>query len=229
LDYWIDSAFSVGGFVGHLSYVLLVISMLMRDISLLRLLVIASALTGIAYDLIWLRNPVGVFWEGLLLLVNSGQLYLLWRRDRNAKFSEEEETFLSEHLVGLSPSKCRAFLDMGRWEDLPDGTVLTRQGQRPNFLTYLASGAASVVVDDRVIAGLRPKHYVGEMSFLGDDTASATVTLNAPSRVWRVETPKIERLDDDHPAIWSALRVSFANDMRRKIVIGNSAASVRDT
>jgi hypothetical protein len=202
--------------------------MLMRDISLLRLLVIASALTGIAYDLFWLRNPVGVFWEGLLLLVNAVQLYLLWRRDRNAKFSEEENAFLAAHLDGLSPSKCRDFLDMGRWEDLPEGTVLACQGQRPDFLTYLASGAASVVVDDRVIANLRPHHYIAEMSFLGDDTASATVTLSAPSRVWRIETPKIERLDDDHPTIWSALRVSFANDMRRKIVISNTAASTRD-
>jgi hypothetical protein len=203
--------------------------MMMRDISVLRLLVIASALTGIAYDLFWLRNPVGVFWEGLLLLVNAVQLYLLWRRDRNARFSTEEDAFVSEHLEGLSPSRCRRFLDLGRWENLSEGTVLIVQDQPPDFLSYLATGYASVAVDDRIIADLKPKHYVGEMSFLGNNTASATVTLSAPSRVWRVETAKLERLRDDHPTIWSALEASFAHDMRRKIVIGNAAASTRNT
>ena len=227
LDYWIDSAFSIGGFVGHLSYVLLVISMMMRDISLLRILVIASALTGIAYDLFWLRNPVGVFWEGLLLLVNAVQLYLLWRRDRNAKFSVEEQDFISEHLPDLSPSRCRDFLDMGRWEDLPAGTILTRQGERPEFLTYLATGTARIVVAERDIAELQAKHFVGEMSFLGKDTASATVTLKEPARAWRVETPKIERLEQDRPTISSALKTSFARDMRRKIVVSNTTASTR--
>lgn len=52
MDYWINAAFSTGGFVGHLFYVLLIISMTMRDITYLRLFVIASALVGIAYDLV---------------------------------------------------------------------------------------------------------------------------------------------------------------------------------
>lgn len=226
MDHWIDAAFSTGGFVGHLSYVLLVISMMMRDISLLRILVIASALTGIAYDLIWLRNPVGVFWEGLLLLVNVVQLYLLWHRDRRAQFSSDEEAFLAHRLHGLSPGRCRDLLDMGRWERLAAGTVLTRQGERPEFLTYLAHGNAAIRVDDQEISTVSAGHYVGEMSLVGSERASATVVLSEPAQVWRLELDKVDRLRKDQPEIANALLAGIAVDMRKKIVTGNMAAMV---
>ncbi len=74
MDLTLKSAFLTGGMVGHLSYVLLVLSMVMRRMSLLRMLVIASAFVAITYDWFWLKDPVGVFWETLLVLVNIVQL-----------------------------------------------------------------------------------------------------------------------------------------------------------
>jgi hypothetical protein len=224
VDYWINAAFSTGGFVGHLSYVLLIISMMMRDITYLRLFVIASALVGIAYDLVWLRNPVGVFWEGALLLVNLVQLYLLWRRDRSARFSTEEADFVAARLAGLSPGRCRHLLDLGRWDDLPAGAQLTAQGQPPDFLVYLAAGEASVEVDGQEVTRISPGHYIGEMSVFGDGLASADVRLLAPARVWRVEPDKIARLKEDRPTIANALQAGMAQDMRNKIVASNDGA-----
>ncbi len=225
MEYWIDTAFSTGGFVGHLSYVLLVISMMMRDISLLRLFVVASALSGIAYDLFWLKNPVGVFWEGLLLLVNLVQLFILWRNDRKAKFSDEEAAFVSERLKGLSPSGARHLLDLGRCETLPPGSVLARQGEAPAFLTFIADGEATVEVDGKPAALLDSGNYIGEMALVGDGCASATVRLTKQARVWRLEFPKIERLKKNRPTIANALQAGIADDMRRKILANNISAS----
>lgn len=214
----------MGGLVGHLSYVLLVVSMMMRDMSALRLLVVASALTGIAYDLIWLRNPVGVFWEGLLLLVNVVQLYLLWRRDRRARFTPEEEVFVAERLSGLSPGRCRDLLDMGRWDTLPPGAEVTRQGERPRMLTHLSTGEAAVIVDGCPVARVAGPSYIGEMSLLGEGHASATVIVSTPCRVWQIGMDRVLRLERDRPTIFNALQAGIARDMRRKIVAGNIAA-----
>lgn len=70
MELTIESALSPGGLVGHTSYLLLVVSMLMRRMWLLRILVIASSLVAITYDMVWLKDPVGVFWESLLVSVN---------------------------------------------------------------------------------------------------------------------------------------------------------------
>jgi len=224
LENWIVSAFSAGGFVGHLSYVLLIVSMMMRDISLLRLFVVASAIVGIAYDLVWLKNPVGVFWEALLLLVNLVQLLLIWRDNRKAKFSNEEAAFVGERLKGLSPSHARHLLDLGRWETLPAGSVLTTQGETPAFLTFIADGEATVEVDGKPAAYVAGGNYIGEMALVGEACASATVRLTKLARVWRLEFSKIDRLKKNSPTIANALQAGITDDMRRKILASNMSA-----
>ena len=58
----VDVSFITEGWMGHLSYLLLVFSMLMRRMLWLRLFVTASAVAGVLFDGLWLQNWVGVFW-----------------------------------------------------------------------------------------------------------------------------------------------------------------------
>ncbi|WP_246139473.1 Crp/Fnr family transcriptional regulator [Phaeobacter marinintestinus] len=218
----LDLSFITDDWAGHLSYLLLVLSMLMRRMLWLRLFVIASALAGIAFDYFWLGNPVGVFWQALLVMVNLGELFLLWRNDRRATFSDEEDRFRADLLTGLSPGPARRFLDRGRWEDLAAGTVLTVDGHTPDFLTYVASGKVRVEAHDRIVRVVEDGHYIGEMSLMGDGRAIASATLQTDARVWRIERPKLERLRETSPATMSVVEAGIARDMRSKLVFQNA-------
>lgn len=217
-----DIGFIIDGWAGHLSYLLLVLSMLMRRMLWLRLFVIASALAGIAFDYYWLNNPVGVFWQTLLVLVNLAELFLLWRNDRRATFSADEELFRSTLLVGMSPGQARSFLDRGRWEDLEPGTWLTTEGTPPEFLTYLAKGDVRVETNNRLVRVVTGGHYIGEMSFMGDGKAAATTILQTPGRVWRIERPKLDRLREANHAAMAVIEAGIAKDMRAKLVFQNT-------
>lgn len=221
LEDLLGPAFLSEGYVGHLSYLLLVISMMMRNMAALRLFVIASALTGIAYDLVWLRNPVGVFWEGLLLLVTLVQLIRLWHRDRRARFTDDEARMIAAWFKGASAGQHRLLLDMGRWENLPEGTILTREGERPDFLCFLSEGVARVEIDSQLVAEVGPGHFIGEMSLLDENRASASTHLAGPARLWRIERDKVERLRDTGSALWPVLEAAITLDMRAKIIAGN--------
>lgn len=220
----LDLGFIIDGWAGHLSYLLLVLSMLMQRMLWLRLFVIASALAGIAFDYFWLGNPVGVFWQALLVLVNLGELFLLWRRDRRATFSDEEDLFRHDLLAGLSPGLSRRFLDRGRWETLPDASVLTVKGQTPDFLTFISAGLVRVETQDRIVRIVEGGHYIGEMSLMGDRLAVATATTEGPVRVWRIERAKLERLNDTAPATMAIVEAGIARDMRAKLVFQNEMA-----
>lgn len=217
-----DPGFILDGWAGHLSYLLLVLSMLMRRMLALRLLVIASALAGIAFDYFWLSNPVGVFWQSLLVLVNLGELFLLWRNDRRATFSDEEMLFRESLLAGLSPGRTRRFLDLGRWEDLPAGTVLTREGRRPDFLIFIAAGEVRVETGARLVRVVGPGHLIGEMSLIGDGQAAATTDTLTQVRAWRIERPKLDRLRDTSPVTMAVVEAGVARDMRAKLVFQNA-------
>lgn len=221
MDLTLESALSPGGLVGHSSYLLLVISMLMRRMSLLRTFVILSALMAITYDVLWLRDPVGVFWETLLVLVNVVQLTITWQRTRSARFSGEEEAFAGECFPTLSRSEHRDLLDQGLWISAEPGVVLTTQGVAVDHLIYLAEGPAEVISGERTVAMCEPGAFIGEMTVLQGAPANATVKLATPARYWAVEAGRMRAFAARHPGIRAALGNSFAMNMRDKLVRSN--------
>ncbi len=217
------SAFSTGGLVGHFAYVLLILSMMMRQMVWLRIFVIASALVGIAYSIIWLRDPVSSFWETLLVTVNVVQLLITWRQNTRARFTLIERAFADRRLRGLPTGEQRRILDLGEWSHLPAGTVLATQGERPDKLTYIAEGWADILIADQIIAECGPGTYVGEMSIIGDRPASATARLREESLVWRLPTERLSELDEKQPTWLAVIEAGIARDMRGKLVAANDS------
>jgi anti-sigma regulatory factor (Ser/Thr protein kinase)/CheY-like chemotaxis protein len=65
--------------------------------------------------------------------------------------------------------------------------VVFRQGEESSFLYYVAEGEYRVVVAQRVVATIRPEDVLmGEMSFLLEETRSATVIANTPGRLIKI-------------------------------------------
>lgn len=213
--------FVAEGFVGHLSYILLIVSSLMRRMFLLRVFMVASALAGIFYDWFWLDNPVGVFWEGLLLIVTAYQIWRIYRADARARFSAEESDLCQRWFPLGPPNARRALLDLGRWETLDVDHLLTEQGKRPATLTYIAEGAAQVVLDGDLIARVTAGQFVGDMSLIGDDRATADVRLATPARVWRIDRDRLDTLREGKPEIYALVDGAVALGLREKLVSGN--------
>ncbi len=224
MDLTFASAFSVGGLVGHVAYLLLVLSMLMRTLFWLRLLVIASALTAILYAGLWLRDPVSLFWESLLVTVNVIQIAVEWGRRRRARFSAEEHAFVKARFPGLGPHEARRLLDLGQWGDLAPGTRLTTQDRTVTRLVYLAGGRVDVEVDGRRVATCLPGNFVGEMSLVDGGTASATTTVAESARAWQISSQVVERLRADQGRLIAALELGIAQDLKAKIMAANADA-----
>ncbi|MEC7763282.1 MAG: cyclic nucleotide-binding domain-containing protein [Pseudomonadota bacterium] len=216
-----DLTFLTDGFFGHLSYVLLIVSSLMRRMFLLRLFVMGSAIAGIIFDYFMIGNVVGAFWQALLVAVNVVQIVLLWSRDHRAKFSDEEKRMIETWLTGGTPGTKRLLLDMGRWETLAPGEVLTEEGVRPRFLTHLVSGAAVVTSKGAAVAQVSPDHFIGEMSLMGDGLASADVSVAETSRVWQIERNKLDRMKVNQPELYGLIEAGTALNLRAKVIHGN--------
>jgi hypothetical protein len=209
--------------VGHLSYLLLVISMLMRSLTTLRILVIASALAAITYDTVWLKDPVGVFWETLLVTVNVIQISWQWYVERRVRFSPEEAVFVDNRLRDLSRKDARRLLNMGLWVDGEAGTTLTTEGEPVRHLVYLTSGQVDIFCAGVKVGACVAGNFVGEMSVLNQSTASATAVVTQPSRYWLIRSEKLSKLRQDHPVIAAAIETGIARDLRKKIISANTA------
>ncbi len=225
MELTLESALSPGGMVGHLSYLLLVISMMMRSMTWLRMFVIASAFTAIAYDTIWLKDPVGVFWESLLVTVNIVQIAREWLIERRTSFTEEEMRFVKARLSTLSKSDARRLLNMGLWVDGPKGAVLTTEHEEVDVLAYLVSGRVDVFLNGKRVGACGPGNFVGEMSVLNHAPASATAVVAEPSRYWVIPAHRLRALQETDPELAGAFQTGIARDLRNKIMSHNAALS----
>ncbi|MEM0948365.1 MAG: cyclic nucleotide-binding domain-containing protein [Pseudomonadota bacterium] len=222
MEFSLSSAFTIGGLVGHFAYLLLILSMIMRRIVLLRILVIASALVAILYAVVWLKDPVSAFWEALLVVVNATQLLITWRQNSRARFTEEELAFVDRRFRGLQRGEQRRLLDYGTWTFVKEGTAFTLEGQAPDSLFFLTEGNASVEVGGRPVAACGPGSYIGEMSLVGGQPASATVRAVNAARVWQISRVQLTEFDRKHPTWLAVIEAGIARDMRDKIVLANT-------
>jgi len=88
IEFWSDFS-RPENVVGHVAYVLLIVSMMMRNMNWLRFFaILAGAISAVFY---WtLGDFVSMFWESLFSLVNLAQFAILQIENRRGRFSDEE-------------------------------------------------------------------------------------------------------------------------------------------
>lgn len=220
LDLFLESVVSPAGLIGHFSYLLLIVSMLMRRMLTLRLIAVLSGLSSLAFDL-WIINPVGAFWDLALVLVNIGQLIYMAIEARRAVFSAEEKQFLQAAMPALDKAHARRLLNLGFWIDGSAGTVLTNEGEPVLNLIYLTEGEARVSHDNHNVAVCQPGSFVGEMTVMTGEPATGTVTLTKPSRYLALHAEAVRKLSFSSADIRQALNAAFSSNMREKLVASN--------
>jgi len=221
MELTLQSALSSQGVLGHLAYVALVVSMLMRAMTWLRVLVIVSACLAVAYGALILSDPVTVFWESLLIVVNLVQLLISHWRSLRARFSEDEKTFVARHLPGLTRGEARDLIDRGQWRDLPDGSSLTVEGQPVSHLSYVSGGLCEVTLHGVRVSDCRPGDFVGEMTALTSAPATATVRARGVVTVWQIDAEDLRVLVQRRDPVAREIDAAFARNYREKIVLMN--------
>ncbi len=217
----IESILSPGAMVGHLSYGLLILSMLMTRMVWLRAFAIASGVVGLTYDVFWLFDPVGVFWESMFVLTNIGQIVILAYRNRVARFTAEERAFCEMAVPELEPVQARRLIRLGRWLDGGPGTVLARSGEAVRDLVFLVSGAVDIEVDGHVVAECTAGAFIGEISVSTGGPASATAMVREPARYLAFDSAVVRHEFDRGTDIGRALEAAFRHGLREKLVRTN--------
>ncbi len=176
---------------GHFTYFLLIASMLMRRMVTLRILAVASGLAKIVYRAFFVLDPVSVLWEAIFVLVNVVQLVLIWYYEHHHRFDEEHQHFADNMPDTVDRSAIKRLLDLADLERYHPGTVLTTEGTAVSKLIYIADGIVKVEHGDRVVAICGPGDYIGELSFLSGNLATANATVVKPCRALVFDQQKL--------------------------------------
>lgn len=217
----LGSAFTAGGLVGQLAFLLLVLGVMAGRYKSARAFFAMASLVGLFHALFWTENIVAAFWWGLLMVAS---LLVLGRRlveNAKTRFTVEEEAMLSTLLSALPRSRARHLLDQGFWLSGREGDVLTREEEAVTHLFYLSSGEARVMSHGKRVGTCHAGDLIGEVTVLSGEQASATVILDGPARFWCAPAKVLRPYLAAHDDVRHALEQGFTASLKAKLRASN--------
>lgn len=209
---------------GHFTYLLLIVSMLMRRMVALRLLAVASGLAKIVYRGVFVLDPVSVLWETIFVIVNVVQLLIIWYYEYHHRFDAEHQHFADNMPDTVDRSAIKRLLDLADLERYEPGQVLTTEGAKVTQLVYIADGIVKVEHADRVVAICGPGDYIGELSFLSGNPATATATVVKPTRALVFDQARLTTAVGNDAQLRRTLESALNKNLAGKLMRANDPA-----
>lgn len=215
--------------VYNLTYLLLLLSVMMRNISWLRILAIGSGLAKIGFQLATNTNAMESFWESILVLVNVMQLVIIWWDNRKRSWTTAQKEFLSNFDPPLPHSAAATLLRSGFWHEAPAGVKIIEEAQPVSALLYVSSGEVNIEVGGSTVGQCSTGDFLGEMTWQSGKPATATAITAGPVLYLRFGRDSLERAMNQRPVLQYALQTSFNKNLIDKIVRSNENRALLQT
>ena len=98
-----------------------------------------------------------------------------------------------------------------------DGAVLIQKGKKANGVYLLLKGSARVVIPFQASRMLGAGEICGEMSFLEDSPASASVIAEGEVEAYHLDRPELQNLFELYPHLGSRFYRSVATNLSHRL------------
>ena len=206
------------GLLVHAAALLQVLGFLNRRQLVLRGLTLTGSLVYVAYYYLYPAEPLwgAMFWSVVLALANAVGIARVILERRACHPNMQHDSFLTIMKV-LTPGEFRRLMQMAEWRVAEQPTQLTREGEVAPSLYFVTGGEVQVGRNGKALT-LGPGAFIGEISFLLNDAATADVS--APAGTEYIEWPreKLRKAIDRTPALGSSMERLFNQELARKLV-----------
>ena len=140
-----------------------------------------------------------------------GDIFDGYRTARDEKIRLLERVPIFE---GCSTRQLRAVADISKVVEVPERTVLTRQGEAGDEFFIIIDGTALVTLSMHKRHRLRPGEFFGEMSLLDGEPRSATVKAETDLRVLVISRVNFWQLLREVPELTQKMLVNLSRRIR---------------
>jgi len=206
-------------FATHIAAVLTLFAYLVKDILWLRVLTIFACIAGIIFNYFVAPTPLWpvINWNLIFIAINVVQIGIILRERRGVNFTEEERELYQTLFRNFAPFEFMKLLRLAEWKDAEKGQLLAIEKQPIDNILLIYNGLADVEAAGKQIAQLRDGNLVGEMSFVNDGIASATVRVVRPTRYLSWPKAELRRLLRRNPNMRYSMEQVFTGDLVKKL------------
>jgi hypothetical protein len=215
--------FSLNNWPGHLSYILIAVSYWLTDIFWLRVVAVVGLSLEIVYFLMSggdLRTGIG--WDIVFIAINLYQLYRLVQERLSLRLPEKDRDLLRKVLAGLNDGQIARLLGAGALYDLPAGTTLAEENEALEKLYFICDGRVSVTISGRAVSQLEQGNFVGEVAFLTERPATATVVAETPVRALAFDRDTLKQFFKNETEVAGLIYQLIGRELAHKIKVSNT-------
>jgi hypothetical protein len=200
----------------HISNLMAFLAFLLRDQLQLRLLMGLSLFLQALYYYALPGGPLfdPLFWKVVSFIANLVMIILVFGGRINFGIPEDLRPLFNRMAV-LTPGQFRK-LTARTVRVHGGGAAILTEGMKPDRLYYLLRGEAQII-KNRQTTKLQSGAFLGEIAFLSDLHASATVVLDDGAECLAWNRAALLQLMKKDPAIDIAMRGFFNHDLAHKV------------
>jgi len=196
-------------------YLLILFALTVRDILRLRGLFIVAHIAFVSYALVSNNRSMAV-WNILFMAINVVHVVRILRDRKPIALPDGLKDIHKDIFSVMSPKEFFNFWQMGKVTKVND-EIVVYAGERLKQVFLILDGAVSVVQNGNVIARLSRGSFIGEMSFLTGDLASATVSAKGLVSYIAWEHEKLGNIREVNPSFFVMIQAAFGKDLIHKI------------
>ena len=201
----------------YLAALIQIVGFLIRDQLVLRSMILIGTALYIVYYFI---EPAVPLWDAMACgaLMGLANAYTMMRivADRRPGAFDEEDLLIYGAIRHIAPGEFKRLMKRAEKSTVTTDTVLTEEGIAPEHLYFVTGGELEM----RKRGEARRIHvpcFIGEIGYLLNQPASATVTLHAGGRYARWRASELRALVDKQEKVQAALEIAFNRDLAKKV------------
>ena len=155
-------------------------------------------------------------WNALFLTINIIQVIKTIRERSPIKIPDDIEDIYRTKFSDMTPREFIYFWSLGK-QGAVENKQIIKEGDYQKSLFLILSGNAQVSRDGRVIAALHRPEFVGEISFITKEPASADVYAKSKMYYIQWDQEELRKLKISNSVFWTKLNQILGEDLARKI------------
>ena len=137
------------------------------------------------------------------------------------RLPEAERELLRSIFTGLDDVQIARLLVAGRFNDIAKGTTLAEENKPLQTLFFICAGHVKVTVGGREVAHLEKGNFVGEIAFLTEKPATATVVAEDSVRALVFERAELNQFFRNEAEVAGLVYQLLGRELAQKIKVSN--------
>ena len=147
--------------------------------------------------------------------------YDIPRRKLSLRLPEAERELLRSVFTGLDDAPIARLLGAGRFNEIAKGTTLAEENKPLETLFFICAGHVNVTIAGRKVAQLEKGNFVGEIAFLTEKPATATVVAEDSVRALVFERAELNQFFRTEAEVAGLIYQLLGRELAQKLKVSN--------